>query len=347
MMKGNMNGTRRRRRPDLILPLPRLPEYPALTLPQIAVASPLPPSSAAVSKEYQHLDLSDFDRTNRIGNGTSQGAVYKVLHRPTATHYALKVIYGNHDDDVRRQILHQINILNGIDKLNIVKCQDVFDLNGEIQVLFEYMDRGSLHGTHLSSESSLADITRQILSGLDYLHRHKIAHRHIKPSKLLINSQNHVKISISGVTRISEMTTHPCNYSVGKIAYMSPERINTDLNHGQEDGYAGDIWSLGVSILELYTGVLPFKVGRPGDWGSLMSAICMAPPPQAPGTASPEFQAFMACCLQKDPVRRWTAAQLLRHPFVTGTRLDHALPTKFEHEMLPPPPTSFIVAHIP
>ncbi|KAI3512448.1 hypothetical protein L1887_19764 [Cichorium endivia] len=273
-----------------------------------------------MSNQHQHLGLSDFDRTNRIGSG-SWGTVYKVLHGPTATQFALKVIYGNHDDDVRRQILQKIKILNGIDDLNIVKCHDMFDRNGEIQILLEYMDRGSLQGTHLSNESSLADLTRQILSGLDYLHRHMILHHHIKPSNLLINSKQQVKISVSGFTRILEQTTHPCKYSVGTIAYLSPERINTDLNHGKDDGYAGDIWSMGVSILEIYIGVLPFEVGREGDWASLMRAICMAPPPQAPGTASREFQDFVACCLQKDPARRWTAAQLLLHPFVTGTAI--------------------------
>ncbi|KAL7616550.1 hypothetical protein Lser_V15G01545 [Lactuca serriola] len=280
----------------------------------IAVHSPLPPSAAPMSNQ-QHLDLSDFIR---IGNG-SWGPVYKVLHRPTATHFALKVIYGNHDDDFRRQILHQIKLLHGIDNINIVKCHDVFDRDGEnIQVLLEYMNCGSLQGTHLSDESSLADLTRQILSGLHYLHRNNIAHRHIKPSNLLINSKKEVKIAISGVTRILEQTTHPCKDSVGTIAYMCPERINTDLNQGKNDGYAGDIWSMGVSILELYMGILPFEVGSPDDWASLMMAICMSPPPKAPATASTEFQDFVGRCLQRDPAKRWTAAQLLGHPFVTG-----------------------------
>ncbi|KAI3737806.1 hypothetical protein L2E82_27819 [Cichorium intybus] len=309
-MEPNNSNTFPCRRPDLALPV----------LDQTAVPRSLPPSSAAMSNQQHHLDLSDFDRINRIGIG-SWGTVYKVLYRPTATHFSLKVIYGNHDDDDRRQILHQINILNGIDDLNIVKCHDMFDHNGEIQILVEYIDRGSLQGTHLANESSMADLTRQILSGLDYLHRHKIAHRHIKPSNLLINSKKQVKISVSGFMRILEQTTHPCKASVGTIAYLSPGRINTDLNHGKDDGYAGDIWSMGVSILEFYIGVLPFEVEIQDDWASLMCAICMAPPPQAPRTASPEFQDFVACCLQRDPARRWTAAQLLLHPFVTGTAM--------------------------
>uniref|UniRef100_A0A251SZV1 Putative death-associated protein kinase 1 n=1 Tax=Helianthus annuus TaxID=4232 RepID=A0A251SZV1_HELAN len=233
------NLNRPRRRPDLTLPLPQRE-------PQIAVPLPLPPSSAPTNAS-QHLsnskqqpqqpfNLSDFDRMNRIGSG-SGGTVYKVIHRPTGRLFALKVIYGNHEDDVRRQICREIEILRDVDNLNIVKCHDMFDQAGEIQVLLEYMDGGSLEGTHISHEASLADLTRQVLSGIYYLHRRKIVHRDIKPSNLLINSKKQVKIA-----------------DFGTIAYMSPERINTDLNHGKYDGYAGDIWSFGVSILEFYLG---------------------------------------------------------------------------------------------
>lgn len=111
----------------------------------------------------------------------------------------------------------------------------------------------------------------------------------------------------------------PCNSSVGTIAYMSAERINTDLNRGVYDGYAGDIWSFGVSILEFYLGRFPFAVSRQGDWASLMCAICISSPPEAPSSASMEFRDFLACCLQKEPSRRWTALRLLNHPFITQT----------------------------
>ncbi|XP_071741987.1 mitogen-activated protein kinase kinase 5-like [Rutidosis leptorrhynchoides] len=336
----NRNINRQRRRPDLTLPLPP---------PQIAVPLPLPPSSAPTSTsqnistaKQQPFSLSELDRMNRIGSGRG-GTVYKVLHRPSGRLFALKVIYGNHEDDVRRQICREIEILRDVDNLNIVKCHDMFDHAGEIQVLLEYMDGGSLEGTHISQEASLADLTRQVLSGIYYLHRRKIVHRDIKPSNLLINSKKQVKIADFGVSRILAQTMDPCNSSVGTIAYMSPERINTDLNHGKYDGYAGDIWSLGVSILEFYLGRFPFAVGRQGDWASLMCAICMSQPPEAPATASREFRNFVSCCLQRDPARRWTAAQLLQHPFVTGGSGNRPLinnnnqvhPT---HQLLPPPP---------
>lgn len=171
-----------------------------------------------------------------------------------------------------------------------------------------------------------------------------INYRDIKPSNLLVNTQKQVKIADFGVSRILAQTMDPCNSSVGTIAYMSPERINTDLNQGQYDGYAGDIWSLGVSILEFYLGRFPFAVGRQGDWASLMCAICMSQPPEAPPTASLEFRNFIACCLQRDPVQRWTATKLLKHPFILkncGGDGGGQNPVNHPaHQILPPPPLS-------
>ncbi|KAI3455697.1 hypothetical protein Pfo_012360 [Paulownia fortunei] len=314
------NRANRRRRPDLTLPLPHRD-----------------PSLAP-------LAYAELERISRIGSGAG-GTVYKVVHRPTGKLYALKVIYGNHEDAVRNQMCREIQILRDVDNPNVVKCHNLFDHNGEIQVLLEHMDKGSLEGTHIPHEPSLSDLARQVLSGLYYLHKRKIVHRDIKPSNLLINSRRIVKIADFGVSRVLAQTMDPCNSSVGTIAYMSPERINTDLNHGQYDGYAGDIWSLGVSILEFYLGKFPFAVGRQGDWASLMCAICMSQPPEAPASASREFRDFIACCLQRDPAKRWTAGQLLRHPFI----LQYASPgsngsggsnpvVHQSHQLLPPPP---------
>ncbi|GKB06811.1 mitogen-activated protein kinase kinase 5-like protein [Tanacetum coccineum] len=80
-----------------------------------------------------------------------------------------------------------------------------------LKVLLEYMDCGLLEGTHLWDESSLADLTRQILLGFYYLYRRKIVHRDIKPSNLLIKSKKQVKIANFGVSQILEQTMNPCN----------------------------------------------------------------------------------------------------------------------------------------
>lgn len=348
---------RPRRRPDLTLPLPQRDV-------SLAVPLPLPPSSGGSApsstgsapssgvsssssttsstnfnnnSSSETRNYSDLVRGNRIGSGAG-GTVYKVVHRPSSRTYALKVIYGHHEDTVRRQICREIEILRDVNHPNIVKCHEMFDQNGEIQVLLEFMDKGSLEGAHVWKEQQLADLSRQILSGLAYLHGRHIVHRDIKPSNLLINSAKNVKIADFGVSRILSQTMGTCSSSVGTIAYMSPERINTDLNKGHYDGYAGDIWSLGVSILEFYLGRFPFQVNGQGDWASLMCAICMSQPPEAPPSASPEFRNFISCCLQKDPARRRNAVQLLQHPFIVRTSSSqNRSPQQNLHQLLPPP----------
>ncbi|WOL13862.1 mitogen-activated protein kinase kinase 5-like [Canna indica] len=325
------NPSRPRRRRDLTV-LPRRD-------PTIAVPLPLPPPSAPStlaapsdhaapstlappsSSSSQPPVLADLERLRRLGSG-SGGTVWMVRHRPTGRLYALKVIYGNHEDAVRRQILREIEILRTANNPFVVPCHAMYDHGGEIQILLEFMDGGSLEGRRITSEPFLSEVAHQVLAGLAYLHRRKIVHRDIKPSNLLIDSGGRVKIADFGVSRILAQTMDPCNSSVGTIAYMSPERINTDLNHGNYDGYAGDIWSFGLSILEFYLGRFPFgeNLGKQGDWASLMCAICLGNPPEAPPTASREFRDFISRCLQKDPARRLPAALLLQHPFITNNQ---------------------------
>ncbi|KAJ0985004.1 hypothetical protein J5N97_003360 [Dioscorea zingiberensis] len=268
------------------------------------------------------FNFADLEQLRRVSSG-SGATMWMVRHKLTRRIYALKVIYGNRDDIVRHQICREMDILHTTDNPNLIRCHGFEDRFGKIQVLLEYMDGSSLDGRRISSEPFLADVARQVLTGLAYLHCRKIIHHDIKPSNLLIDSRRRVKIADFGVSRILAQTMD-CKSAVGTISYMSPERASTPTSTTAfHDGYAGDIWSFGISILEFYLGRFPFgeKLGKQGDWASLMVAICYSDPPQAPPTASLEFRDFIAQCLQKDPARRFSAAQLLQHVFITQTKV--------------------------
>ncbi|PRQ51969.1 putative mitogen-activated protein kinase kinase STE-STE7 family [Rosa chinensis] len=293
----------------------------SFSMDQSSVPQPLlpVPSSALPVPESLLINFSDIEREKKPIRSGAGGTVYKAVHKPTGRLYAVKVIYGDPEDSVRSQIFEEFQVLRKVANPNVVKCYDIFDHNSEIQVLLEFMDGGSLKGKYIHDEKALSNLARQILTGLAYLHRRHVVHRDIKPANLLINTRNEVKIA-DFVGKVLAQTMDPCNSCVGNIAYMSPERINPDLNQDNYDRYAGDIWSFGVSILEIYVGRYPFSVDRyqKGYWFRLTWVICMSQPPEAPSTASREFRHFIACCLQREPNKRFSAAQLLQHPFISG-----------------------------
>ncbi|KAK3004766.1 hypothetical protein RJ639_019462 [Escallonia herrerae] len=258
------------------------------------------------------VNFSDLQRISRIG---TDGNIYKALHRPTGDLYALRVFHQHSDDSVNRSIKRQIELLRDVDHPNVVKCHGLFDRDGEFHVLLEHVDGASLESVHMPDEAFLAGLARQLLSGLSYLHGRKLVHRDLKPSNILINSKGEVKIADMGFLSIKSMT-HTQTMVPSTIAYMSPERINTDTCGGLYNGYAGDVWSFGLSYLEIFTGSFPLAVAVQGDWASLVSAICESEVPEAPLSASPEFRDFIGGCLSRDPAKRWTADQLLNHPFI-------------------------------
>ncbi|KAL6962953.1 Mitogen-activated protein kinase kinase 9 [Sarracenia purpurea var. burkii] len=290
----------------------RPPRFP-LSLPPVSTTTT---TSAAVT-------AADIEKLHVLGHGNG-GTVYKVRHKHTSAVYALKVVHGDTDSVVRRQVFREMEILRRTDSPFIVQCHGMFEKpGGDIAILMEYMDGGTLETvlktTGNFSEPSLATVARQVLNGLNYLHHHKIVHRDIKPSNLLVNHKMEVKIADFGVSKIMCRTLDPCNSYVGTCAYMSPERFDPDTYGGNYNGYAGDVWSLGLTLMELYMGHFPFlPPGQRPDWATLMCAICFGEPPSLPEGVSEEFRSFLLCCLQKESGKRWTAAQLLTHPFVSG-----------------------------
>ena len=306
---------RERRQSKLGLRLPeitdRRPRFPL----------PLPPTiNQQVTKSSISTTEAEYETVKVLGHGNG-GTVYKVVHKKTSNVFALKVVHADSDPMMRRQIFREMEILRRTDSPYVVKCHEIFEKpDGDIAILMEYMDFGTLESllktTGTLSEDTLADVARQVLNGLNYLHAHKIIHRDIKPANLLVNKNMKVKIADFGVSKIMYRTLDACNSYVGTCAYMSLERFYPDSHGSNYNGYSGDIWSLGLTMLELYIGHFPFlPAGQKPDWATLMCAICFGEPPSLPQGVSDEFRSFIECCLQKDSSKRWSASQLLSHPF--------------------------------
>ncbi|XP_049349344.1 mitogen-activated protein kinase kinase 9 [Solanum verrucosum] len=330
-----MAVVRDRRHLNLRLPLPepseRRPRFP-LPLPPSSVstvnstANTTTTTTTTTTASTTTISISELEKLKVLGHGNG-GTVYEVRHKRTSVIYALKVVHGDSDPEIRRQILREISILRRTDSPYVIKCHGVIDMTGgDIGILMEYMNAGTLENLLKSqstfSELCLAKIAKQVLGGLDYLHSHKIIHRDLKPSNLLVNREMEVKIADFGVSKIMGRTLDPCNSYVGTCAYMSPERFDPDTYGGNYNGYAADIWSLGLTLMELYMGHFPFlPPGQRPDWATLMCAICFGEPPSLPENTSEKFNDFMKCCLQKESSKRWSAHQLLQHPFIQSIDL--------------------------
>eukprot|EP01067_Filipodium_phascolosomae_P000439 Filipodium_phascolosomae@DN1346_c0_g1_i1.p1 len=180
----------------------------------------------------------------------------------------------------------------------------------------EYMDCGSLYSLCKGKqqgkvpESILSGITKQVLEGLAFLHKNRFMHRDIKPQNILINSKGQVKLTDFGIAKALDSTVAIAATYVGTSIYMSPERMM-----GEPYSFSADIWSVGMTVFELATGVHPFSSIR--NFPNLFDMLMNKPLPALPETYSAPLRDFVNKCLTKDTEKRSSAADLLKHPFIT------------------------------
>ncbi|XP_050208155.1 mitogen-activated protein kinase kinase 9-like [Mercurialis annua] len=277
------------------------------------------------SNKYGGVAQEDLEELCVLGRG-NYGVVYKVRHRSTSEIYALKVIQ---EDIMMKSVTsnsnpsQEIEILTGSDSPFLTKCYGVFDRKvGEKAIIMEYMEAGTVesllknHGPF--PEYVLGHIAYQVLNGLSYLHARHIAHLDIKPANLLVNKDMKVKISDFGISKIVDKNADGDFLgSQGTYAYMSPERSDSGT-FGLGFPFAGDVWSLGVSLLELCVGHFPFfSADQKPNTVEIVMKVCYGELDEfLPEEASEEFLSFLRCCLEKDPCKRWSSSQLLTHPFI-------------------------------
>ncbi|CAF3793927.1 unnamed protein product [Rotaria socialis] len=192
--------------------------------------------------ELKHDDLVNICELGQ-GNG---GIVWKVRH---------KGIYLEVKPAVKNQIVRELKVLDRCNSPYIVGFYGTFAAEGQINICMEYMDGGSLDlilkKVMRIPEHILGKITVAVLRGLSYLREHhRIMHRDIKPSNILVNHQGEIKLCDFGVS--AQLINSTLQTFIGTRSYMSPERLE-----GAHYGIMSDIWSLGLSLVEMALGRYP------------------------------------------------------------------------------------------
>ncbi|XP_022242841.1 dual specificity mitogen-activated protein kinase kinase 7-like [Limulus polyphemus] len=274
-----------------------------------------------------HSSVDDMIQLGELGTGTC-GHVVRMEHKPSRKVMAVKQMRRSGNKEENKRITMDLDVvLSCQDCPHIVQCFGYFITDSEVWICMELMstclDKLIKRLKKPIPEMILGKVAVATVNALHYLkEKHGVIHRDVKPSNILLDERGVIKLcdfGISGRLVDSKAKTR----SAGCAAYMAPERIDPPNPSRPDYDIRADVWSLGISLVELATNRFPYQ-GCNNDF-EVLSKVLQEDPPHLPsdGNFSLDFCSFVNDCLIKDYEKRPKYRKLLEHPFIKRMQNTH------------------------
>ena len=289
------------------------------------------------NKKYPQTNLNFYKYGRLIGQGAF-GKVNIGLNVLTGRVVAIKSFNKKNFDmnnDFMKKIIYETNLMKKLNHKNVTKILEMFEDDKYILIIMEYINGGNLF-SFVKKRRKLTEkiskfLFRQIILGLKHIHSKNIVHRDVKLENILIDLNNTIKICDFGIGRVLSSPQELLHDQCGTPMYMAPEILFSTKEKGYK-GFPVDIWSAGIALYIMLSGTLPFSIKKEDSILDMnennkkknvaLKQAIMFTQPKKIEKISDKAKDLLHGLLNKDPNKRLTIEQILKHPWLNEDEND-------------------------